>query len=105
MRSKIEAISIALDKALSRMGSYANHNISDMKVACDVMLSNEDLKYKCEYCGKEDGVEMYCSHTMYSWDGNGKDPNRSLVLCKECGGFHEEYWADMWADYYHSVMY
>ena len=40
------------------------------------------------------------SHTIYPWNGVGKNPNRNRFLCPECAEEHEQYWAQMWGDYY-----
>lgn len=36
---------------------------------------------------------------MYPWDGEGEDPNRSRLLCRQCADFHYSYWDEMWAEY------
>jgi hypothetical protein len=38
--------------------------------------------------------------TAYHWDGEGEDPNRDRILCKECAEGYVEHWSDMWEDYW-----
>ena len=51
---------------------------------------------RCECCGLFEGVETESSRTMYSWDGQGEDPNRPLRLCRSCAAEHHEHWDEMW---------
>jgi DNA-directed RNA polymerase subunit RPC12/RpoP len=59
----------------------------------------------CQYCGRRvPGVERECSRTRYPWNGEGKDPNRDVYLCRDCAKDHHEHWDDRWADYYSGLM-
>jgi hypothetical protein len=60
---------------------------------------------KCEMCPHAfhrttiHGLRCESSRTMYHWDGTGKDPNRSLLLCRQCAILHHDYWDEMWDQY------
>jgi hypothetical protein len=71
----------------------------------------------CERCGTTEGVDVRSSRTMYpaprlsSWErmllddeglGEPPDPNAPPWLCPECAKEHDEYWDEMWSDYYRS---
>ena len=57
---------------------------------------------RCEYCQAMFDLDKEDSRTMYCWNGEGEDPNRPVLLCKQCAKMHHEYWDDMWSDYYGS---
>ena len=38
--------------------------------------------------------------TAYHWDGTGEDPNRDRWFCLEDKRDYEDYWREMWAEYY-----
>ncbi len=38
--------------------------------------------------------------TAYVWDGKGKDPNESPILCPCCTGEWVAHWEEMWQEYY-----
>lgn len=57
---------------------------------------------RCEHCGAMKGLESESSRTMYHWDGEWNDPNnpnRNVLLCRQCAFMHHEYWDEMWDDY------
>jgi hypothetical protein len=67
---------------------------------------------KCAACESPDGVQMESSRTCYEppkktiWhhvkDVEPEDPNADIPLCGACATKHEEYWDEMWHDYYSS---
>jgi hypothetical protein len=56
----------------------------------------------CERCNNPDGCEPESADTSYHWDGEGENPNRYQVLCRDCAQMHHEYWDEMWREYYAS---
>lgn len=56
----------------------------------------EPVKGKCQGCGKEDEtVVRRRQSTAYA-----KDEMNWATLCPECHEINDEYWKDMWNDYY-----
>jgi len=47
---------------------------------------------------------MYWPRTAYHWDGKGIDPNGPMLLCKEMAKECQQYWDDMWSEYYSQVL-
>jgi len=68
-------------------------------------------RLNCEHCGRwetalKSTVRMENSRTCYNYDGKweSKDnPNRPQLLCCCCADNHQEYWDEMWTDYYVST--
>ena len=56
-------------------------------------------RMRCKFCDWPFGVEYEDSRTAYFWDGNGEDPNKSVLLCRQCAEAHHSYWDEMWAEY------
>ncbi len=57
-------------------------------------------KLKCERCRVvNDTVVRYRQRTMYH-----DDESNYATLCGECSEENDEYWDDMWADYYRGCM-
>lgn len=53
---------------------------------------------RCERCNRF-GAETYHQHTCYvDYDSN------IVTLCPECREENDQYWADMWSDYYSAIM-
>lgn len=50
------------------------------------------------------GVAREGSRTMYYWNGQGRNPNRDVFLCRSCAADHHEYWDDRWSEYYGGLM-
>jgi hypothetical protein len=63
-----------------------------------------DVGYKCLCCGSNSNVVLVSSRTAYYWDGIGEDPNADIPLCKYCSVEHDEYWNDMWNQYYFNLL-
>jgi hypothetical protein len=58
---------------------------------------------RCEHCGTIFGLKLEDSRTCYPTNCDpfdGKNPNRSQLLCRRCAEYHHEYWDDMWKEYY-----
>ena len=53
----------------------------------------------CEHCSTVFGLDHEESRTMYHWEGEGEDPNRSLLLCRQCAILHHDFWDEMWDQY------
>lgn len=49
-------------------------------------------------------LKMTPAMTQYSWDGQGEDPNGPIALCHDCAGDYQEYWQEMWKEYYAGVL-
>jgi hypothetical protein len=64
------------------------------------MPERDQWGWQCERCGIEEGLEFESGRTAYEWDGKGEDPNRCVVLCRECAKEHHEHWDEMWEEYY-----
>jgi hypothetical protein len=57
--------------------------------------------HECEHCGEVSyAVDYQSSRTQYIWNGEGKNPNRDVLLCPLCAREHHEYWDEMWREYY-----
>jgi hypothetical protein len=64
-------------------------------------------KQCCEYCGKTYDLRLEPARTAYAFKGkigSLEDPNRPVLLCRECSTEYHTYWDEMWAGYYQSVM-
>ena len=44
------------------------------------------------------------SRTMYDWNGEGEDPNRDKIMCRECAADYNEQMNSQWADYNNGRM-
>ena len=63
------------------------------------------LDEPCGYSGCDQGpTASVSSMTAYNWDGEGEDPNRNLILCKEHAKEHEEHMQEQWAEYYSGLL-
>ena len=75
----------------------------------------------CERCGLTEGLRFESSRTCYYnesklREGRRKklrmleleeaeeDPNRDIVLCRECAVEHHAYWDEMWKEYYYGRL-
>jgi hypothetical protein len=66
----------------------------------DAYRYNAPLRIKpCYMCQKETG-EFRRQHTAYV-----NEASNWSFLCDPCQKEADEYWDDMWTEYYHSVMY
>jgi len=61
--------------------------------------SEDSGAMKCEYCGNPGATKRKC-RTMYADDTKNVDP----VLCDECATGYNEYWDEMWAEYYSGLL-
>jgi hypothetical protein len=61
-------------------------------------------RVRCEFCDWPFGVEAEDSRTLYEWDGEGEDPNRSVKLCRVCAATHHAHWDDMWNEYWTGLI-
>ena len=59
---------------------------------------------KCEYCGSRYKTRYERSRTAYHWDGKGEDPNRPVLLCRECAAEHHDHWDGMWDEYHAGLL-
>lgn len=65
-----------------------------------IIDSDYHRKTVCEHCGCEDGTVKFrrqntaCIYEKSNW----------VVLCDECYRENEEYWAEMWDNYYSSCL-
>jgi len=46
---------------------------------------------------------IYWPRTAYHWEGKGRDPNGPYTICKEGAEEADQYWDEMWAEYYSSI--
>jgi hypothetical protein len=53
----------------------------------------------CLRCEATEGVELEDSRTQYDWDGEGRNPNAPIPLCKKCAEVHHEEWDSRWDEY------
>lgn len=71
-------------------------------------VSNWPKLEECEVCDAMDGdIRLEDSRTQYVWKGDFDDPenpNRPLMLCRECAREHHEYWDERWSDYYGGLL-
>ena len=51
----------------------------------------------CECCGSPVGVEPEPSRTCYEHVPGEPDPNRDIMLCRECAVEHHQQMDDQWA--------
>lgn len=99
---------------------YRKENISrfkilDLNIDLDTSLNKkrEDLQRKreekgcCEHCGSKENVSWIFSRTQYVWHNSVFDPywelenpNRKLFLCENCAAEYNDYYDEMWQDYY-----
>lgn len=57
----------------------------------------------CKGCGSIFGVKWHRSRTAYHYEGVRDvpgDPNGRWLACPKCRAVDDEYWSDMWAEYY-----
>lgn len=59
----------------------------------------QSLFKKCEHCGRWPARRIYCK-TAYHDEALNLEP----VLCVECEVEYDEYWNDMWREYYDSRL-
>jgi hypothetical protein len=60
---------------------------------------------RCEYCpcvGWD--VRARSAATAYSWNGEGENPNRDIVLCDTCSADYYEHWEEQWAEYHRGLL-
>lgn len=60
-------------------------------------LMNERWK-RCQHCGCW-GAERYRQNTCYV-----DEEHNWVTLCPPCQEANDEYWADMWSDYYSGLL-
>ena len=67
----------------------------------------EGFEGKCEgfegKCGNRKDVKWTPSRTFYPWNIDKEpleNPNRNIFLCGECEIGYNEYWDEMWNEYY-----
>ncbi len=68
----------------------------------------------CDNCGSRESIEMTPSHTAYeepvpnrfdrALEERPLSRNRPTPLCPGCAKDHNEYWDEMWKDYYGSRL-
>ena len=66
---------------------------------------------KCKYSDHPDGpcegeLKTIYARTAYHFEGipnSPEDPNRDLILCEFHAKSYQEYWTNMWNEYYSSV--
>ena len=51
---------------------------------------------RCQFCGRWFGVALVGNATCY------QDQPRKWLLCEECAGQYNDYWTDMWQEYWDS---
>jgi len=59
--------------------------------------------YREGVCNNKDDLDWYSARTFYSWNKDKnplEDPNRDLFLCPLCAKEYNEYWDEMWKEYY-----
>lgn len=56
---------------------------------------------KCENCGFRGNYKPTRAMTAYHWnrEKDEEDPNRDLILCQNCQGEYQEFWAAQWKEY------
>ena len=61
---------------------------------------------RCEYpgCPEKVAASPTPSMTAYSWDGEGEDPNRDLLLCEEHAQEHVEQMRAQWEEYWSGLL-
>ena len=60
----------------------------------------------CQRCGSTAGVVRYHQRTSYIYEGEPgdvDDPNM-VSLCPPCAIENDEYWDDMWEEYYRACL-
>lgn len=66
----------------------------------------DDFKYmKCRMCGSYSKVTRRSTGSAYHYEGttgDNDDPNYD-TLCEECWKESDEYWQDMWNEYYYNI--
>lgn len=84
-----------MDYNLFNRLDYINNQLSDSIAKKLLEPEHFDL---CGYCREEkNSVKMRRQNTLYE-----EEDANYIESCKECFEEKEEYWADMWADYYGS---
>ncbi len=72
------------------------------------MIADTFFMLECERCGRQcSGVKSESSRTMYNFDGpigSPEDPNRDIMLCRDCAKEHHDYWNERWDDYYAGLL-
>lgn len=54
-------------------------------------------------CNNKESIKWISSRTYYEWDVDeqpGEDPNRPRFLCPSCAKEWNDYWDEMWNEYY-----
>ena len=73
-----------------------------------LMMKNIETLGVCEGmggpCPEKKGVEWVPAKTRYEWDGEGENPNRESFLCPNCAEIYNEYWDELWTDYYRGLL-
>lgn len=72
--------------------------LAGVALAAIVVFMATDLP-RCDRCGTVWGVQHLRMNTMYH-----HDPSNWTDQCPSCMKDTDEYWRDMWADYYASVL-
>jgi hypothetical protein len=64
----------------------------------------EGVSHKCD---NRDGVEWVDGRTFYQWnidEDPDEDPNRDRFLCPGCAKEWNDYWDEMWNEYYYGRL-